>query len=456
MLRRGVCALALLGALLMAQRSESGSAPSSASASSGPVTIKAELDRGVLRCGTGEPTPVFLNLSLDGLTISTGTKQKAPLNVVFVLDKSGSMNGDDKWGYVRRALDEAFKKFGTDDYVSLVTYDTSVATVFGPTRNLDAAWASRKLAEIEPDGSTNLYGGLEQGAEMLREHLSSDRINRVILLSDGLANVGPSSTEELRALAERLSGNKVRISTIGVGSDYNEDLMLGVATDSGGAYYFIDEPRKIASIFQEELQGLMDVVARDIQVVITLPEGVRFRRSLDRAEDVKQEGRTITLTIPEVAAKQSCQLLLELELDAANAKPGVAQQLADVKAEFTEATGEQKKLAMTVTTNVSWAADQAESDASINKEIFARVASLQMIENREKAIQAMDSGNVAEAKQYYRANLMTGESVQKLTGAAPAVQAEMANTVAQEAAYDNKDENARKSSQYNAYKGKKK
>lgn len=416
------------------------------------IAVVAECERDVIAVGT-TPQTIHLNIQVVGGVLPTGTTKRAPLNVVFVLDKSGSMNADNKWGYVRQSLENAFRRFGVEDYVSLVAYDTDVQTVFQPTRNLDADWAAGKLRSIAPDGSTNLYGGLEEGAKLASEHFSKERVNRVVLLSDGLANVGPSSTRELRALAESLTGKGLRISTVGVGADYNEDLMLGVAKESGGAYYFIDEPERIAAIFDEELSGLMSVVARDLEITVTLPEGVACKGSLDKADQIRVDGDKVRLRLPEAYANQTSNLMLELVLSAGT--PAAAVDLATIEVAYADALRDNAAGKLAATARVAVSASAEEAAASINEPVLARVLQLKSISNREQAMMLMDQGREGEAQA-----LLTDNSA--MLSAAPAsiranemVAGEAASSSADAKAYEEKDETARKASQYTQYQGRK-
>src|SRR6185369_10288746 len=140
-----------------------------------------------------------------------------------------------------------------------------------------------------PGGSTALYAGVEAGADQIQKHLSSHRINRVILLSDGLANIGPSTPQDLRRLGNRLSERGISVTTIGVGDDYNEDLMAGLAEASDANYYYVKDTEKLPAIFAKELGELLTVAAREIRIEIVCPAGVRPMGFIGRAE--KFEGQ---------------------------------------------------------------------------------------------------------------------------------------------------------------------
>src|SRR5208337_1493072 len=123
-------------------------------------------------------------------------------------------------------------------------------------------------------GSTALYAGVKMGADQLQEYFSSKRINRVILLSDGIANVGPSSPRQLCRLGNDLAERGISVTTIGVGDNYNEDVMAGLAEASDANYYYVQDTEKLPEIFAKELGELLTVAARDVRIEITCPDGV--------------------------------------------------------------------------------------------------------------------------------------------------------------------------------------
>ena len=122
-----------------------------------------------------------------------------------------------------------------------------------------------------------MYAGVKLGAEEVKKNLSSKKINRVILLSDGLANVGPSTPAQLRELGHRLAREGISVSTIGVGDDYNEDLMAGLAEASDANYYYVKDAEKLPEIIAKELGSLLTVAAREIRLEVTCP-ALRARR----------------------------------------------------------------------------------------------------------------------------------------------------------------------------------
>jgi Ca-activated chloride channel family protein len=213
---------------------------------------------------------LFLYLELKAA--ETGDNNaRVPLNVCLVLDRSGSMGGD-KIHYVKEAANFVVDNLSRDDYLSLVEYDHEIAVLQKAETVRDKNLIKRRIAEITARGSTNLSGGIFEGYEQAHTSVNEHRVNRVLLLSDGLANQGITEPVKLCALAAQWFREKgISLSTFGVGSDYNEDLMTELSENGGGNYYFIESPDRIPDIFAEELQGLLTVVAQNCKMTLEFP-----------------------------------------------------------------------------------------------------------------------------------------------------------------------------------------
>src|ERR1051326_2853399 len=158
----------------------------------------------------GSPQEVVVKIDLSAVDHRRRSK-RTPLNLAVVLDRSGSMSGA-KIEMARQAAMEVVDRLAPGDIFSLIVYSDRAEVVFPAQEVEDKEALKTRISRIKPGGSTALYAGVELGAEQLTRCHSSKRINRVILVSDGLANVGPSSPRDLRRLGGRLSAQGISVT----------------------------------------------------------------------------------------------------------------------------------------------------------------------------------------------------------------------------------------------------
>jgi Ca-activated chloride channel homolog len=192
---------------------------------------------------------------------------RLPLNLSLVLDRSGSMHGE-KLDAARRAAALLVRRLAPTDVVSVVAYDDQVHTVARPAAGAEQANLPKEIEAIEPGGSTNLSGGWLRGRELTAEGRLDQGVNRVILLTDGLANVGIQDPQQLMGLTAAGRKAGITTTTIGFGEDYDERLLRGMADAGGGNMYYIENADQAAAIFGDELQGLLDLGAQNVAVVV--------------------------------------------------------------------------------------------------------------------------------------------------------------------------------------------
>ena len=252
----------------------------------------------------------YLYISLKGNEAAQQTK-RVPLNISIVLDRSGSMSGD-KIAYAKRAANFVIDQLKDDDILSIVNYDDriEVTSPTAPVKNKEVL--RTKVNALFDRGSTNLTGGMMEGFEQVKNTKKEGYVNRVLLLTDGLANVGITEPQEMKRLVEqRYKQEGIALSTFGLGADYNEDLLTMLAEMGRANYYFIASADKIPGIFANELKGLLSVVAQNATVQVDFPSNLECVKVYGYPFDVKKN--SVTIRFNDVYANDQKGILLKFK-----------------------------------------------------------------------------------------------------------------------------------------------
>ena len=333
------------------------------------------------------PQEVVIKIDLSAIADRTKVR-RTPLNLAVVLDKSGSMTGA-KIEKTKQAAMQLVDRLQPDDIFSLVIFSDEARVVVPAQHVGNKAALKEKIEAIEAGGSTALYAGVKMGADQLQEYLSSKRINRVILLSDGLANVGPSSTRELRRLGSDLAERGMSVTTIGVGDDYNEDLMAGLAEASDANYYYVKDTEKLPEIFAKELGAMLTVAARDVRIEIICPDGVKPLGFIGRAEKFQDQRATVNLS--QFTAGQDRYLFLRCLVN------GDKPEVARVNVNYKDELGDGSDQTASGVARIDFTADQRLSDKSLNGAVFAEKQLMLTAVAKDEAIAQADAGNYQQA-----------------------------------------------------------
>ncbi|MBN2683813.1 MAG: VWA domain-containing protein [Pontiellaceae bacterium] len=290
------------------------------------IICRVEMDNSVVYAGSSQKAVVKVTLDAPK---APKKEKRPPVNLTIVLDRSGSMSGSK----IEKACDAAItalRRLGPEDMFSLVTYDHEVNTVVPSQSAANSERIEAQIRSIRSGGNTALFAGVSQGASETRKHLDGRYVNRILLLSDGLANVGPSSPAELGRLGTALSKEGISVTTIGVGTDYNEDLMTLMAQNSDGNNYFVESSVDLPRIFNAELGDVLSVVASKVTIEVKFPEGVRPLRIIGRDGRVGEDH--VELSLNQLYGGQEKYALIEVELPAGS--EGEERKVADARCSY--------------------------------------------------------------------------------------------------------------------------
>lgn len=271
--------LKALGLLLLLFAGASWSqAAQSSDAQTFAVSPLVEVDRPLVLAGDDAPLFVLVRLRAMDLTPAQ-IAARPPVNLSLVLDRSGSMADKGKIEYLKKAAKLAVDRLTPRDYLSVVEYDDKI-TLLWPSQKVESTFAVKRLIDaLTPRNTTNLVGGMMRGVDEVAaredQMAGNNALHRVLLLSDGLANAGVTDPAKIRSLVRGAKTGGVRISTLGLGRDYDEDLMQAIAENGGGNYYYIENPEQMARIFERELNTIFSTVAKDVRFEFEPGAGVK-------------------------------------------------------------------------------------------------------------------------------------------------------------------------------------
>jgi Ca-activated chloride channel family protein len=355
------------------------------------VNCDLSLDRTVLPAGRSEKAIIKIALEVPEIPRET---DRPPVNLTLVLDRSGSMSGE-KIARAREAALTALHRLGAQDLFSLVTYDHTVRTLVppqSPTDNRD--WIEQQIRSIGTGGNTALFGAVSQGAAEVRKNLGGDYVHRVLLLSDGLANVGPSSPADLGRLGAALLKEGISVTTIGIGNDFNEDLMTSLAERSDGNHYFVESSSDLPRIFALELGDVLSIAASQVIIEVECPEGVRPLRIIGREGRIR--GNSVELHLNQLYGGQEKYALIEVMV-----APGEAEQsreIAQASCSYENALTRRQERS-TAQASIRFSKRHEEVVKSASKPVLKAVVENEIAESRDRALDLYNAGRKDEAVQ---------------------------------------------------------
>lgn len=339
--------------------------------------------------GNAAPTDLLVRLRLPPTQAA-----RRPLNLALVIDRSGSMGGS-LLKHAIRAAQNVVDGLDAGDTLSVVTYDDAVETLIAPTNVTDKVALKAKIASIRAGGLTNLSGGWLRGVELVAAQAGPQVVSRVLLLTDGQANVGVQNTGILTKTAAQKAEAGVTTTTLGFGSGFNEDLLIGMARAAGGNFYFIQSADDAADVFGIELQTLKAVAAQNLTVTLTPAPGVTVADVLslykpgsdpltfDLGDMYEDEDKLLGLTLNLPALGGGTHNLLSLTFRADAVRDGAIQNLS----------GAVQVQALAAPLGADFTSDIA---------VTLDLARLRIARAKERAVELADNGKAAEAEAVLR------------------------------------------------------
>jgi Ca-activated chloride channel family protein len=317
------------------------------------------------------------------------SKARPKLNLGLVLDRSGSMAGE-KIESAKAAAIYAVHQLQGDDRVAVTIYDDEVETIVPSTPVSDKSAIVRRLQSVEARNMTALHAAWVEGGVQVSSHLEAGRLNRVLLLTDGLANVGETNADRIASDVKGLATRGVSTSTLGVGLDYNEDLLEGMARAGDGNYYFIEGAADLERIFTSELHGLMATTGRKVSLGFEPQSGAEVLDVLNDLDTTKF-GRVMA---PNLVSGAPLEIVVKLKIPARQSESDVCFFRLAYDGENGERVVMREVLTLPSVSSNAW------QEMAQSARVLEQVAHKEASRMRRQATEAMERGDIAGAQSH--------------------------------------------------------
>ena len=258
----------------------------------------------------------MLRVGIQGYQVPEEERKDASLT--FVIDVSGSMDMDNRLGLVKRSLELLVEQLRPSDRVGIVVYGSDARVVLEPTPGSDKGTILEAIYNLRPEGATNAEAGIRLGYQMAMHTYNPEGINRVILCSDGVANVGVTGSEAILEELSHYVAEGVTLTTVGFGMDnYNDTLMEQLADNGDGFYAYVDDLREARRLFLDQITGTLQTIAMDTKVQVEFNPQVVMRYRLVGFENraiADEQFRDNSVDAGEIGAGHSVTALYEVKL----------------------------------------------------------------------------------------------------------------------------------------------
>jgi len=354
-------------------------------------TLSGALSAGKLAVGGGGEVHASFEIATDRVNDA----QRPPLDLAVVIDRSGSMDGD-RLDHAKSAARGIVDKLDAQDHVALIQYDDSAQVVVGSLA-MDATGKQtidHAIAAMFTGGSTNLEAGLELGRKEVERVYKTGEASRLILLSDGRANVGVVDPKQIAESARDAANHGVRVTSVGIGLDFNEDLMEGIAEAGRGNYHYVKDASDLDKVIAGELASVQATVATNVELHLEPPCAGAQITAVHGYESHK-DATGLVVPMSDLFGGDDRKILVSLRLP-----DGMTGNIGAVNAQLVyRDTKDGTPRTKNLTLGVEVTNDNAAAIASVDQDVMAQAMKVEAAESMREAAQAYDRGDQAGASQ---------------------------------------------------------
>ncbi|MEZ4458496.1 MAG: von Willebrand factor type A domain-containing protein [bacterium] len=285
---------------------------------------------------TAKNDTYLLRIGVQGKRISSA--ERKPIHLTFLVDVSGSMSDQDKLPLAQESLKILTNSLREGDTVALATYAGRVAEILPPTGVERKSEIMQAIDNLQSGGGTGMNSGMELAYKLALTNYQKDHVNRVIVLSDGDANIGPMSHQDIIANIQKYVEEGVTLSTIGLGmGNYKDTMMEQLANKGNGNYYYVDSRKEALRVFGEQVDGTLQVIAKDVKIQVEFdPEVVPEYRLIgyENRDIADKDFRDDKVDAGEIGAGHTVTALYEIKM-----KKGAKRKLATVRVRHKQPDG---------------------------------------------------------------------------------------------------------------------
>ncbi|MCH6257846.1 VWA domain-containing protein [Puniceicoccaceae bacterium K14] len=396
-----VVTVRFIGLLLLILSSFCFPRSSQAQANASGVALEISLDREYHLADSEQGIYVLSQISAH--SIKAADQPKLPLNLCLIIDRSGSMAGE-PMNEAKFAISRAVETLDQNDTFSLITYGSEVETLIPAQQVKDLSNLEPRIQSIEAIGGSALYDALNQGAAQLRRHRTPTSVNRMLVLSDGPPTKGPREIDDFIALANLFTSEGLSVSTIGLGEDFNEDLLSSLATKGNGNFHYAQKNQDLSDTIISDLAPLNSIVARDVELKLEFNNVLKVEKVLGHGSE--DNNQSVTFKWPQLYSGTQLKGLVSASLH-----PGIHSKFLNVKivdatlSYFPASSGFSERISEKQTTKTKLTTSRRLATDSLLPETLREAFSLEIADSIKEAIELSDSGKLQKGLREIRSTL---------------------------------------------------